>query len=405
MPIRRSLRPAAFDVLALRDYRYFWLAGAAGDFALGIWFFATAWAVLELTNSKAWVGVVGGAAGAPPLVLGLFGGVISDRFSKVRLVQAGSVLFGAVLVTSAVAVQVAPITPWHFLTFALLIGVIGSFHGGSSKALVAELVDRTQLVSANALNELAEFAGEIAAPLLVGGIIAASGTAPAYWVAVSAGIVAVLLIGRLRAPGTSQGGAWSVVRDVVDGISYLRHEAPYTALLAIAATALFGSMITPLIPVYARDVLDVGAVGFGVLAAALGAGLAAGSIYLTVAGDIRRKALLILVTFAAADAAIVGFAFSRSYPVSVVLIFLVGLGSAIGGNMVVTLFQMRADEAFRGRVMSVYYITASLVPLGAILGGFTAAAFGNETALVVSGLAAFVPVVLAYAASPTLRTM
>jgi MFS family permease len=170
-------------------------------------------------------------------------------------------------------------------------------------------------------------------------------------------------------------------------------------------TGLFASMIMPLVPVVARDVLDSGATGFGILSAALGAGLAVGSATLILMGDARRKARLMLGSHLVASAAIALFGLSHSLALSAALAFAFGIGMAVGGNIIVTLFQLNADESMRGRVMGVYSVTSAMVPLGGVLGGWTASALGVETALLISAISSFAPALLAYFRSPALRRL
>lgn len=370
-----------------------------------MWFLASSWVLLELTDSPAWVGLLGVNA-VPAIALSLLGGGVADRVSRVNLLRFGATGYLSVFLVTAVLVQFDVHSRWHFLGLSLVIGVVWAFQSPALKAVVVQLVDRSQLVTANALAELSEFTGEILAPLVVGFMISGYGAKSVYWLAVLLVFIELLLFGRMKQQPQPERKADSrLLGEVKRGIRYMLDIAPFTALLIVSMAGLFGSMLMPLIPVVARDTLDAGASGFGVLAAAFGAGLAVGSLTLVLSGERGRKMVWLLISNALVSAGIATFAFSEVLGFAAVAIFFVGLGTSIAGNMVVTLFQVSASDEMRGRAMGVYSVTSAMVPLGSILGGLLGAALGIETALLISAVASFVPVLLALMWSPALRRL
>jgi predicted MFS family arabinose efflux permease len=195
----------------------------------------------------------------------------------------------------------------------------------------------------------------------------------------------------------------SILEDIWAGLAYALRTPPIPALLLIVIAEMPGGVIITLIPVYARDVLEVGPIGFGVLSASLGAGFLAGSMVATAVGDFPRKGLVLLVTAAMWDVSMATFAFSRVYPLSAALLFIMGVGGAIHVNLLITMLQTRASDEMRGRVMSIYSLALASLPLGFILGGALAALVSNEFALVVSGLLSTPLIIVVYLRSPHLR--
>ena len=156
---------------------------------------------------------------------------------------------------------------------------------------------------------------------------------------------------------------------------------------------------------YARDVLEVGAAGFGVLAAALGVGYLAGSALGAMSGGLPRRGFALIVLVLVWDAGMVGFGFSRSYPLSAIILFVMGTAGALTDNLIVTSIQTLAADEVRGRVMSLHRLADQFTPLGAMFGGFVAAAATNEIALVLAAALSTGVVLAVLVSSKALRKL
>ena len=135
----------------------------------------------------------------------------------------------------------------------------------------------------------------------------------------------------------------------------------------------------------------------------MGAGLLLGSVAIALFGNYRRRGLVIVLAGVAWDACMVGFGFSRLFPLSLTLLFGMGVAGSYWMNAVITAFQSTTTPALRGRVMSLYVISMQMFPLGWLYGGALAAALGNEWALIVSAAGGTPIAIAAYALSPGLR--
>jgi hypothetical protein len=164
-------------------------------------------------------------------------------------------------------------------------------------------------------------------------------------------------------------------------------------------------MVFPLLPVYARDELQIGATGFGVLSAAIAAGMAAGAISMAAIKRMPQNGWTILAAHLLVYGSMAGFAVSRVFALSAALLFAMGLGIAIASNLVTTALQGKVAEHVRGRVMGLFRITESFEPLGAVVGGALAVLFGNSLALLIGGAAGTAAVLLLFARSRALRTL
>ncbi len=399
-------RSPAVSALRVADYRRFWLSATASGFGLNLWFLVASWQVLMLTDSQLQVGLVGGLAAAPSLVLSLIGGALTDRVDRRRILLFALGAFGLLCILSGALDSTRAIRAWHLLVVAVAIGVADAASNPAWQTLLVELLGKQRLLAANALGQLGEFSGEVIAPLLGGLLIAAVGSAPVYGLAAGALAAALLLMAAVRPPHTTRSNGPSTVplgSQIREGLAYTLRTPPFPALLLVSASSIFGATIFPLIPVYARDELAVGAGGFGVLAASIAAGMMAGALLITAIGEVRRRGWTILGTRTLWFGAMAGFALSNDYGLSIALLFVMGASGAVAQNLVQTWFLARADDRMRGRVMSIVRITDSFEPLGFVVGGALASSLGNQTALLVSAALGTAVLLLAFVSSVSLR--
>ena len=401
-----AARPGGLVVLADGRFRAFLVSQAASDLATVMRLTAQSWLVLALTDSSLWVGIVAAVSSAPAIALGLFGGVVTDRVSRRRILIASRLGLALVALATGALVASGRVEPWHLAVLSAGAGVVIAFGAPAMWTLVADMVDPRLLPSANGLVVLSYNIGEMVGPAIVGAVIARAGTETVFWLIAAGGVGAALLMFRVRTTEKTSGGASgaSVLRDIRQGLAYARRTQPLPWLFAlVAATNLLGVAVFALIPTYARDVLAVGPAGYGLLSGAMGAGALAGAVVISAFGNYRRKGLVILLSGVAWDACMIGFGFSRVFPLSLMLLFAMGVAGSYWMNAVVTAFQSTTTPAMRGRVMSLYVISMQMFPVGWLYGGALASVLGNEWALVVSAAGGTPIVIAAYALSPGLR--
>ena len=210
---------------------------------------------------------------------------------------------------------------------------------------------------------------------------------------------------RSRPPSVGSGSKTSLVKDIGEGVRYAVSNRLVLALLVIAATAVFGTAVIPLLPVYGRDVLDAGPSGYGLLAASLATGYLSGSILMTALGDLKRKAMWFLVTAAIWDIGAVAFGFSRILPISAAILFFMGVGGSMFVTLLITLIQQQTAHEMRGRVLGIYQIAFSAMPVGFIVGGALAQAISNEFALIFGALMGTPVILILFLRTPSLRSL
>jgi MFS family permease len=390
--------------LRYRNYRLFFVGQLVS--LIGTWMQAVAqgWLVLQLTGDPIWLGVVAAAQFGPVLVLGLFGGLIADGLPKLRTLMATQtiamvlalVLFG---LTATHTVDVI-----HIVILALLLGCVNAVDMPTRQAFVVEMISRREIGNAVALNSAVFNGARVVGPAIAGLTIGATDISVAFLVN-GLSFLAVLAAYRamdteklatppLLARPTSVAG---VVADLSEGLRYVR-TTPLVLLpiLVIGLTATFGMNFSVVVPALARDVLHVGAEGYGFLMASTGVGSFV--VAMSIAFGRRSRPAMIGLGAAALGAAELVLAASGSYGISLIAMFVVGLGGigmAATGN---TTIQMAVPDHLRGRVMSVYTtVFAGSTPIGGLLTGALASSQGVPFAIAVGGAGSLVVGLAGYA--------
>ena len=370
-----------------RNYRLF-LTGQIIS-TVGTWMQSVAmpWLALELTHSGLLVGLVLAAQFTPVLLGGPFGGLVADRYRKRNVLLATQSLFTIPSFVLFAVSTTGHAQYWIVIVAAFATGTINMFDVPARQAFVIEMVGRKDLMNAIALNSSVFNASAVIGPAIAGLVIAAVGV-PICFLANSvsylAAIVALLLMRDLPAVA-AQHHEQRFLKRVVEGAAYARRE-PVVGMLLIAAAvfSLFAMNRLTLIPLFADQVLHVGAHGFGFLLASMGLGALVGALTLafspTLAADPRRQFWMAMIWVVA----LLEFSLSRVFVLSMATLFVAGYCQisfiATANNRIQTL----TPDHLRGRVMSLYaQALIGVGPLGSTQAGALATLFGAPWAMAI----------------------
>ena len=356
---------------------------------LGTWMqqMAQGWVMTTLTSSAFALGWVNFASGLPMLLLTMHGGMVADRYDK-RLV-----LIAALVVQSALAVGIGlligsdRIEVWHVVVAGICLGVVTAFEMPAAAALVPELVAREQVSAAIAIDRSVFHATRLAGPALGGWLIAALGTAAAFFanaISYTALMVALLTI----QPRAQASAADEALRQtgIGEGIRYVRQDPPTRAviLLLMLATVFISPFFMVLMPLYSRYILNVGAQQHGLLMAASGVGALIGSVHLLSIPHHRRAAYLRAATVGAALAmAALGSAGTLLPALAAMAMLTIGTSTIFG--LANTIAQERAPDPLRGRVSALVGLSFfGVLPFSGLAMSAFADFAGMRTALLIS---------------------
>lgn len=380
----------AFPALASPTYRRFILASMIATVGGFMQATAQGWLVLELTNSPALLGLAGAVAGLPTLFLAIVAGVLADRLDRRRLLVATNGASALFALTLAVLTTFGLVEYWHVLVLAFLTGLALTIQMPASQAVVSTIVDRTSIGNAVALNSAQYNLTRIVAPALAGLFIAAGSLELGFWVnAVALMLVAVLIAGlSIPSPRTADRVQAALWLDLQDGVRFVAANRVLAIIVLLPAVpALFVLNYLTFIPVYARDILATGAAGLGFLTGAIGVGALVGALSLATMRPSGGSGRLMLGGLAVVGVALATFALSRSLPLSMLALALMGSFQVAFYSTTNTLIQVLVPARLRGRILSLYVLTSiGLIPVANLVGGAFAEAFGVDVVLAAGGL-------------------
>ncbi len=374
-------------------YRRLWFGSMAAS--LGQWMqqVALGWLALSLTDSPAFVGTVGFAAGLPFLVIAIPVGVVIDRFDRRHVLLACQALAALVALTASAVVITGVVEPWHLLVIAFVTGSLQATMLPTQQSLVPSLVEREDLTNAIGTNSAGQNLTRVVGPSITGVVIGVAGVGAAFVLQAVTLVLAFALVWTVTIPARVPRSAASR-KGVFEGVRLIRRRADLRALFLLAAIPTF--FVFPYIQfltVYARDILEIGPGGLGVLLACSGSGAVVGSLVVAARRQMVGAGRMLTIMTVAYGLVVAGFAVSPTVFLSFPLLFLAGMLGAGYMSANNAIIQLRVDDDVRGRVMAAYLLTMGLMPLGALPMGYVADVASTPTAvftgaLVSSGLAA-----------------
>jgi len=350
--------PPTFAAFRHRNYRL-WFVGQTISIT-GTWMqsVAQSWLIYDLTGSKLALGTVSFLGSLPTLFLMLPGGAVADRIPrrKLLLLTQSAMMVLAFILAALAATGVLRV--WHIALLAACLGVAQSFDAPARQALVVEMVeDRKDLLNAIALNSTIFNLGRIIGPAIGGMVLAAVGAAWCFALNGASFVAVIVALWCMRLRPSQQGRQRSqgLLADAREGLRYVARNRIILAMIGLTGFAnLFGMSYATLMPVYAADVLRVGERGLGILNAAVGVGALVGSLTLASLTRYRRKGLLLAVGSILFPLSALLYGFSRSFPLSLFCLALVGWAIVTQNSSNNTLIQTLCPDELRGRVMSVF---------------------------------------------------
>jgi MFS family permease len=370
---------------------------------------ARGWLMYELTNSPVQLGLVHGIQAIPILVVSPLAGSVADRYPRKQLVVAAQGLAGALYVVLAVLIVTDHIQPWHVYATAVGMAVIQAVHQPARAAMVADAVPAHHLTNAIGLSSIGFNVARSTGPALAGVLIAALGIASSYAVQTGCYLLAVvstLWLGSTPTAATSgrtQRDA-SFAQSIVEGWTFSwRNKTVRTGLLITMCAALFIMPFTTLLPVFARDLLGVGATGQGALLTAMGMGAMISAVLIASLGDQLPRGLIMLGGVTLYGLSVVAFAASSSFRLSLALMTIVGLAHVTSWALVQTVIQTYSPSALRGRTMAIFHMSEVIVTLGSMMAGTLAALVGARWAAAAMGAVGAVLTMAIAAAAPYAR--
>lgn len=376
-PLQLLLRLRAFDALHHHDYRLLWYGQIFAS--MGTWMdqVTRGWLIYELTGSALQLGLVRGIQAIPFLLLSPIAGSAADRYSRKTQVVVSQLVNGLLYAVTAALIIIHAIEPWHVYVTAFLMACVQVFLQPSRAVMISDIVPPEHLTNAIGLNAVVFNMARSTGPALSGLLISLFGTGISYALQAAflflATVWTVRISDTLRTPRAHRSAPAheeSFGQSIIEGWKFSwRNETVRIGLMVVVFASLFMIPFSTLLPVFAKDLLGVGARGQGLLLTSMGIGALCSSFLIASVGDRMPRGILMIAGVGIYGVLVVIFSASSWFPLSMALMAVIGLCHVASHALVQTILQTYSPQEFRGRTMAIFHMTHVVLLLGGTLIG------------------------------------
>ncbi len=372
-----SFRPIAalkrtFNSLGVTSYRNLWIGFLLQMGGMQMLLLTGGFYIYELTESASLLGIATASAAIPAVSLALFGGAFADRFEKKRVIQIGQGVSLLVALFVAVSISTGTITWVHLVAASFVQGSAMPLMMPARQAIIPQLVGMDRLQNAIALNSMVMSLSFMAAPALAGILIAVVGIETVYYIISGmylGGLFFTQLLPKLEA--AARGKSATILGDIKAGLKYVSSNRIILLLMFLSLmTVVFAMPIRFILPIFAKDVFEVGPEGLGPMMSAMGLGALGGTLVIATLGKVARRGLALAVSGILSGLTLLGFAamsyFAPTYIAGLAILALVGLIQAARMTLNSSLMMEYAEQEYRGRVMSLFSLVMGIMPAGVL---------------------------------------
>jgi MFS family permease len=395
MKLLRGVR--TFESLKFRDYRLLWLGQLNTSMAQWMDQTARSWLIYDLTHSPLQLGLNSAVRGLPLLIFGILAGVVADRYGRKMQLIVAQIINVFLNITLAVLILSGRIQVWHIYATSLLAGTVQAFQQPARQVLISDLVGEKHLLNAVALNSAALNLSRSVGPAVCGVLIVAIGVDSSYFVQAAMYVLATIWTIQIRVPvsaarvrAAADNMTQSILSSAKEGFRYITSHRLILALMILGlAPILLGMPYTSLMPIFAIDVFHGDARTQGLLLTMVGIGAVLGALTIASLGQRQGSGKLLLSGAAGFGLSLVLFSRSPVLAIAIAFTFLAGVANSAYPSQNQTLLQLLTPPELRGRVLGVYLLNRGLMPIGSLLAGILASAFGGPWAVTIMGTSCF----------------
>jgi MFS family permease len=396
-----------FRSLQHRNYRLFFSGQSIS--LIGTWMqrIAMPWLVYHMTGSAFQLGLVSFAGQIPTFLLAPVAGVVTDKYSKHKVLLITQILSLIQASILAFLSLTGSIQIWQIVLLSIALGCINAFDTPSRHSFVIEMVEKKEdLGNAIALNSMMFNGARLIGPSVAGMMLATAGEGICFLInAISYIFVVVSLLVMHLKKKEEKRESGKLMNDMKEGLNYTFGFPPIKHILILLGVAsLMGSSYQVLMPVFAKEVLHGGSGTFGFLMGAAGSGALVGALFLASRESLIKLGRIIPAATALFGVGLVALSFSRNFPVSLLLMVIIGVGMMLHTASSNTILQTITDDDKRGRVMSFYTIAImGTAPFGSLLAGSLAKIIGTPFTILIGGISCIIGAFFFYKKLPELK--
>jgi len=398
-----------FRSLRYRNYRLFFTGQSIS--LIGTWMqrIAMPWLVYHMTGSALLLGVVGFAGQIPSFLLSPVAGVLTDRWSRYRVLLVTQILS---LVQAGVLAWLSlsgGIKIWEIIVLSVILGCINAFDVPSRQSFVIDMVEKKEdLGNAIALNSLMFNGARLIGPSIAGIMLASTSEGICFLLnAISYIFVIISLLMMRLNPKTVQRKEERILLELRKGFRYAFGFAPIKHLLILLSiSSLMGMSYSVLMPVFAKEILHGGSHTYGFLMGAAGFGALMGALFLASRKSVLKLGRIVPASTIVFGAGLLALSFSRIFPLSLILMIFIGLGMMMQTAASNTILQTITDDDKRGRVMSFYSMAImGTAPFGSLIAGWLAKVIGTPGTIFAGGISCIIGALFFLRKLPELKTL
>lgn len=346
------------------------------------------WFVYEITGSVISLALLGLCEATPRLILAPIFGVLVDRYERLRLLIWVQFVTTIPILTQVVLYFLGVLEFWHILTLEVIHSTIRGINPSASQSLIRELVPKGEIMNAVALFSIAFNTARVIGPSVGGVLILWIGVGGCFLVHVVSLVISALELFLIRLPKRELGsGGKHFLREMKEGVQYIWHEP--VILGSIGAAYILSVFVTTyqrFLPIFAKEILNVGAGGFGVLMSAPGIGAILSLTFLANLSEESRKETFLWILVTIPPTFLILFCLSGSFPLSVAILACVGAGQAGYRTMARVVIQTEVPHRLMGRAISVFQMDQGLRSVGSMVMGTFASIFGVAYGLIITSV-------------------
>ncbi len=403
-----SERQTAFSSLHHRDFRLLWMGQIVSVTGSQMQLAAINWHIYLLTRSPLALGLVGACRAIPIILCSLVGGVVADVVDRRRLMMATQ----SVMLTCSAALALVTfrglLHVWPIFLLTAIASAAWAFDTPARQALMPTLVPLKDFPNAVSLSMLMFQVGLIVGPPLAGFVLASHGPAFVYTINAASFVAVILGLALMRTSGRPEKDESQPARISFDalreGLRFVWRTPIIVQTMTLDFVATFFASANQLLPIFAKDILRVGAQGYGFLAAAPAGGAIITGLVMARLGTLKKQGLLVIVSIAVFGAATIAFGLSRVFWFSLLMLAITGSADTISTILRQTIRQLATPNKLRGRMTSINMIFFMGGPqLGEVEAGTVAALVGAPLSVVTGGAACLLAAAIALGAARKLR--
>jgi predicted MFS family arabinose efflux permease len=376
-----------FKAFQYRDFRLMWIGACTSSIGTWMQIVAQGWLIYRLSHSAFLLALDQFLGGIPIFLFSLIGGVVADRVERRKILLGSQYVQMATAGLLTILVTTGLVHVWHILCLSFISGLAQAFGGPAYQALIPTLVEKDDMPNAIALNSIQFNVAVMVGPALAGQALAKLGEKWCFGLNALSFLAPIISLSLISARFLPIKTTETMFASLKQGIRFARKQNSMEALilLAFCMTALAMPMRT-YIPVFVKDIFHRGPETYGNLLALMGLGSIFGSLMIASAGNFKRKGRVALCALICLGAGISAFAFSKSVPLSGIILVLVGASMMAVFATVNSLVQLITTNEMRGRTMSVYNVAfRGGMPMGNLLSGWLVPIFSAPVVLGVNG--------------------